>query len=726
MKYLLRKRRSENEPERKKINNRHVITAAAGALVLLAAILLIAEVLHIYHDDLPSIEQLTDIEPSLITYIYANDGSVLQTYFNEKRILIPFDSIPKCMVDALLAAEDANFYDHWGISSYDLTRAVYKNITRGFGSQGASTISQQLARMLFLDREVSLMRKFREALTAIKIERAYSKNEILEMYLNQYWFGQRAYGIQAASRAYFSKRAEDLKIEEAALLAAILNAPSRYSPVNHHDRAKQRRSYVLGRMSIEGMISEEERDSLQQLPLIVNIATSPPGEAPYFTEIVRQYLVEKYGEDEVYSGGLHAYTSIDSRLQRVATQVVQEYADSLQRMTAAIWPYNDPDHTEQYYDSLGDSVAYRFKEVQAALVAIDNKTGDVISLVGGKDFTKYKFNNAVQALRSPGSAFKPFVYTAAIENGMRPCDIFYDNAVTINIPGQEDYRPHNFDFKFMGKMPLRDAFKFSRNVVAIKILQMIQPQQPIFFARKMGITSPLQPVVTLAIGTSEVTLLELTSAYSVFPDHGIHIKPRFVTKVIDRYGNVREDNAVSPGEEVLTPQTAYIMVNLMQSVIDDDGGTGHSVRWRGFLRPAGGKTGTSSDFSDNLFMGYTPQITTGVWVGFGDGFTTLGKNQTGAKNGLPIWTPFMIAAHDSLPVEDFDIPEGIIFKDICLETCELATNNCPDVRREVFTEKTVPKELCHIHSSASDYINRRTRQFNLDEPDSTGDQKIRF
>jgi penicillin-binding protein 1A len=721
----LRRNKSTDDSQTSERSRRDLYLAlAAATLILIFAALVSSEIIRIYNEDLPSIEQLHDIEPSLITRIYAKDGTVLQTYFNEQRILIPFNRIPPHMVDALLAAEDSRFYNHWGISSYDALRAVYKNITHGFGSQGASTISQQLARILFLNREVSLMRKFKEALTAIKIERAYSKSEIIEMYLNQYYFGQRAYGIQAAARAYFSKDAELLNIEESALLAAILKAPNRYSPLKDPDRALERRNYVLSRMNIEGMIDRPTCDSLQNLPIVTNPAERPVGEAPYFTEMVRQYLVEQYGEDEVYSGGLQVYTTIDTRLQRVADLVVKKHADSLQRLTAKLFEYNDPAHTEVYYDSVGDSIAYRYKEIQAALVSIDNRTGDIIALVGGKDFSRFKFNNAVQALRSPGSAFKPFVYTAAIEAGMRPCDPFYDNAVTISIPNQKDYRPHNFDFKFLGKMTLRDAFKHSRNVVAIKLLQMLQPQRAVFFARKMGITSPLQPVVTLAIGTSEVRLIELVSAFSVFPNHGIHIKPRFILKVVDRYGNVLEENLISPGEEVLPPQTAYIMVNMMQSVVEE--GTGRSIRPRGFYRPCGGKTGTSADFSDNWFVGYTPQITTGVWIGFSDGFTTMGKNQTGAKNGLPMWTPFMIAAHETLRVEDFEIPEGIIFEDICLETCELATDNCPHVAREVFTSKTVPTEQCHLHSAASDYIRKRSEKFNLDQPDSTKKERIRF
>jgi penicillin-binding protein 1A len=716
---MLRKRRQSERPVATQARKRTIIAAASAALILCVFAIAAAKIAHIYSEELPSIDQLHNIEPSLITQIYARDGSVIQTYCNERRVLIPFERIPDAVVNALLAAEDAKFYDHWGISSYDLMRAVYKNITQGFGSQGASTITQQLARMLFLDRKLSLMRKFKEALTAIKIERTYSKNEIIEMYLNQYWFGRRAYGIQAASRAYFGKPAEELRTEEAALLVAILNSPGRYSPAASPARAKERRDYVLRRMCQENVLSQAECDSLRELPIVVkDRGDAPAGEAPYFTEMVRQYLVEKYGEDEVYSGGLQVHTTIDPRLQNVAEEAVVQHTDSLQSMITHTYPWNDPAHTISFYDSLGDSIAYRYKEIQAALIAIDNATGDVISLVGGKDFSRFKFNNAVQALRSPGSAFKPFVYTAAIEKPMRPCDPFYDNAVTIPIPNQKDYRPHNFDYKFLGKMTMRDAFAQSRNVVAIKLLQMIQPQHPIFWARKMGITTPLQPVVTLAIGTSEVRLIELVSAFSVFPNRGIHIKPRDIRRVIDRYGNVLEDNAVSPGEEVLTPQTAYIMVSMMQSVLDGDLlGTGRSARWRGFHRPAGGKTGTSDEFCDNLFIGYTPQITAGVWVGFGDR-TTIGKSQTGAKNGLPIWTPFMIAAHDSLPVTDFDVPEGIIFADVCLETCELATDNCPNVRREVFTEETLPETRCHIHSSAGDYISKKSEKFDLDEPDS--------
>jgi penicillin-binding protein 1A len=709
----------------RRVRARFIVTVAATAILVTAAAVLFAEVVRIYREDLPSLEQLQDIQPSLSTRIYAKNGSVIQSYYNEKRVLVPFERIPKCMVNALLAAEDSRFYDHWGISLKDLSRAVYKNLTQGFGSQGASTITQQLARMLFYNREVSLMRKLKEALTAIKIERTYSKNEIIEMYLNQYWFGQRAYGIQAAAAAYFAKNAEELKIEEAALLAGILNSLGKYSPVLHPDRALQRRNYVLARMQQEGMITSQDADSLKRIPIRLELAKGPSGEARYFTEMVRQYLVDKYGEDMVYSGGLEVYTTIDPKLQTVAERLVGEHADSLQRVTEKIWRRNDPEHTEMVFDSVTGISARRYKQIQAAFIAIDNATGDIIALVGGKDFSRFKFNRAIQALRSPGSAFKPFVYTAAIENGMRPCDIVYDNAVTIAIPGQPDYRPHNFDNEFMGKMTMREAFAMSRNVVAIKTLQMVQPQQVIFYAQKMGIKSHLEPVITLAIGTSEVTMLDIVSAFTVFPNHGVHVSPRFVLKVTDRYGNMLEDNSAISAEEVLNPQTAYSMVSIMQSVVDMKDGTGASIRTRGFQRPAAGKTGTSDNFCDNWFIGYTPQITAGAWVGF-DEKISIGRNQTGAKNGLPIWTPFMIAAHDSLPVVDFEAPDGIIFADICLESCELATDRCPEVRREVFTTKTLPQDECHVHGGKGRRAHRLNQPFSTAGRDTSSTSRVRF
>ncbi len=338
--------------------------------------------------------------------------------------------------------------------------------------------------------------------------------------------------------------------------------------------------------------------------------------------------------------------------------------------------------------------------MQGAFVAIDNSNGDVLAMVGGRSFEESEFNRAVQALRQPGSSFKPFVYTACIDNGFKTTDIVDDNPLVLDIPGSKEWRPQNFDDKFLGPITIRDALRLSRNLATIRLLLKVTPEQAIFYARRLGITTPLQAVPSLAIGVSEVHLIELVSAFSTFPDKGIHIPYRMVYRIVDRYGKELENNTSVKKEEVLSPQTDFIMVDMMRSVVDS--GTGMRARWMGFTRPAGGKTGTSDNFCDNWFVGYTPQITAGVWFGFDDK-TSLGGGEDGARNAVPVWTMFMMAAHDTLPIEDFEEPEGIVHLDVCTESGELATDRCPNVRTDVFAVNNQPTSYCHLHPSRGTY-----------------------
>ena len=666
----------------------------AGLIVFAVAVVLTLAL--IYQDDLPSIEEIYNIEPPLVTTIYGAGGEVLQKYHYQNRILVPYSKLPPHLIQALVATEDSRFFDHWGVHWKGVLRALFRNLWGGFGTQGGSTITQQLARMLFLTREVTLARKIKEAFTSIKIEHTYSKQEILEMYLNNYFFENRSYGIETAARSYFNKNTESLTLLEAATLVAIVNAPARYSPIKSPRRALMRRNYVLSRMRAEGYISAPLCDSLQQLSIELDLSQNVPGEAPYFTEMVRQYLIDKHGEEKFYGGGLAVYTTLQPRLQRVAEEAIRVQTDTIQKRIESRYPPNHPAYTIEYYDSVGDSLAHRYKEIQAAFVAIDNATGDIIALVGGKDFSEWKFNRAVQSTLQPGSAFKPFVYTAAVHAGFRPSDILYDTPIVLTIPGAREWRPHNFDDRFDGPMTLREGLARSRNLIAIKLLQKVTPERVIFYAMRMGITTPLRPVPTLAIGTSEVRLIDLVSAFSTFPNGGIHIAPRFITRVVDRYGNILEENRVADKEVVMTAAAAYMMVNLMQSTLDHPRGTGQKARRLGFLRPAGGKTGTSDSFCDNWFIGYTPQITSGSWVGFDDK-TSIGKNQTGATNGLPIWTKFMIAAHDTLTIEGFVEPKGIVHATVCLESGKLASPYCTNTADEVFLQQFPITEVCPLH-----------------------------
>ena len=665
----------------------------------------------IYEYELPSIEEVYNIEPPLKTKIYARDGTLLQEFYNQNRIMTPYADLPPQLPKMLMAVEDQEFYDHWGINIRRIFITAAKNLVQMRIEGGASTITQQLARMLFLDREQTYSRKFKEALTAIKLERTYSKNEILEMYLNLYYF-HRAYGISAAARVFFNKNASDLTVSESAIILGMLRGPVINSPFNNPDKSLQARNRVLYSYYSEDGISKEEYDSLKALPLEINPPEEEPGKAPYFTEYIRQYIEKTYGVDKLYNGGLKVYTTLDWDLQQAAESSLVQHMDSLQKSIDARHRITDTKYTDVLPDTVdenGDSIRV-YKQINGAAITIDNRNGDVLVMIGGKDFTKSKFNRAIQAPRQPGSAFKPFIYTAAMDNGWTPDSILYDNSIVLDIPGTENWRPHNFDNQYLGRMTLRMGLKKSRNMISAKLLLKIRPELAVYYAQQMGIESPLRAVPSLAMGSSEVRVEELTSAYTVFPNGGIRIPPRHILKIIDRYDNVLEDNTAVRREEVLSEQTAYIMVNMMESVMEP-GGTGYKARWLGFTRPAAGKTGTSNDFKDNWYVGYTPQITTGVWVGFDD-FISIGNNATGSANGLPIWTSIMLAAHKDLPVEDFPVPPGMVFKDICEESGKLATKYCSNVISEVYREVNVPTDSCDICQN---------RGLNNDNPPDTTD-----
>ena len=699
-----------------------LLGASAAALILLLVVGF--KTYSVYQSDLPSFEQLHNIEPSLKTKVYDRDGVLVKEFFSENRMLTPYKEIPPHLVEMLLASEDRKFFSHWGIDLRRLAVVAVSNVVHWDIVGGASTVTQQLARMLFLNRKQTLSRKIKEALTAVKLERTYSKEEIVEMYLNQYYFGRGAYGIAAASHAFFSKEPAELDTNDCAILIGMLPGPNINSPFTYPDRAIRARNRVLYSYYSVGGLSREVFDSLKNEPLEVNPPVEEAGTAPYFTETIRQYIYDRYGEDMLYSGGLKVFTSLDIDLQRAAEEAVAKKVDSMRARIERRYDPNDPNYTEiipDTVDQFGRPVR-QYKPVQGAFVAIENATGDVLAMVGGRSFEESKFNRAVQALLQPGSAFKPFIYTAAIDNGFRTTEIVDDLPIVLDIPGASQWRPHNFDDKFLGPVPLRDGIRLSRNLVAIRLILKINPEQAIFYARRMGITTPLSPNPSLALGTSEVYPIELVSAFTTFPNRGIHIPYRMIHKIVDRYGRVVEDNSAVQKEEVLSEETAYIMVDMMRSVVMS--GTGQRSRWwaGGFKRPAGGKTGTSNNFCDNWFVGYSPQITAGAWVGF-DVKTSLGANETGGKNGVPIWTEFMIAAHDSLPIEDFEEPEGIVHLDVCLESGEIATDRCTDVRNEVFTIDNQPTSTCHIHPSSGRYISNRRAE---PEPADSSDGRVHF
>jgi len=711
----------------KKTGNRFRNSLIALLVVLVVLFVIIGvKTYGIYQSDLPSFEQLHNIEPSLNTKVYDRNGTLLKEFYSQNRVLTPLDEMPLHLREMLMASEDQSFYDHWGIHLRRLFVVAAGNIlSMDIKKAGASTITQQLARMLFLTLERTWERKVKEGLTAIKLERNYSKDEILEMYLNQHYFGRGAYGVAAAAHTYFNKQVSDLDLNDCAILIGLLRGPNINSPLNNPDKALQARNRVLFSHYNWDKIDRQTYDSLRAEELAITPPEEVVGMAPYFTESVRRYILEKYGESVLYSGGLKVHTSLDASLQEAAEASVYKKVDSLRARIESKYSLSNPNYStflRDTVDSFGDSIRV-LKKIQGAFVALDNENGGVLAMVGGRSFKESKWNRASQATLQPGSAFKPFVYTAAVDNGFRTTDIIDDNPIVLDIPGTKQWRPHNYDDKFLGPITMREGLRMSRNLVAIRLLLKLDPKEAIFYARKMGIGTPLAAVPSLAIGVSEVRLIELVSAFSTFPNQGIHIPHRMVHRIVDRYGMTLEDNTAVQKDEVLSAQTAYVVLDMMRSVLDEPKGTGRRARWMGFTRPAGGKTGTSNNFCDNWFVGYSPQITAGVWVGFDDK-TSIGRNQDGAKNGLPVWTEFMIAAHDSLQILDFEEPEGIVHLDACLESGEIATDRCVKVRNELYIEGTQPTTTCQMHPSTGLYISKAKDRDPL--PSDSTEERVHF
>jgi penicillin-binding protein 1A len=578
--------------------------------------------------------------------------------------------------------------------------AILRPLT-GRRPQGGSTITQQLARLLFLTQERTIARKVKEWMTAVRLERRYAKNEILEMYLNQVYYGGGAYGIEAAAHAYFGKSAADLDWSESAVLVGLLPAPSRFSPLRDIDKGTERRNMVLRSLVSIGEIDQHMYDSLSALPITLSTSGGMRQMGDYFAEEIRRYLESRYDDQDWSSEGWSVYTTIDTAMQRQAESVIRRRLDSLRGAAESRHRSNDPRYTVLMYDSVSGKMIRVHKKLQAALVAINNKDGGVLAMVGGYDFAESEFNRATQALRQPGSAFKPFVLTAAVDAGFKPTDTIYDTPLTIYIPGSGEWSPENFDHEYKGPITIRQGYQESRNLVAIKLLQKVEPISAVRYAQKMGIRTPLRAVPSLAIGTSEVTVFDITSAYSVFPSGGIRTYPTLIRKVTDRFGKVIEQQRAPKREDVLPAQTSYIVLHVLKSVIDR--GTGASARRLGFTRPAAGKTGTSNEYMDNWFVGFTPQITCGVWVGY-DLKTPIGGDRTGtgAATSLPIWTEFMKFATRDLPPIDFPVPEKIYFDIACDRSGFRATQFCPDTHQEVYTNPDDTLQVCPLHRSARD------------------------
>lgn len=663
--------------------------------------------------DLPSLEELERFEPELISRVYASDGTILKEFYTQRRVLIPLEEIPSYVVDALLATEDRDFYDHWGMN----VKRTVKAFIVGYG--GASTITQQLARTLHLNLERSYIRKLKELIIAIHIEQTYTKDEILEMYLNSVHFGHGTYGIQAAAKLYFNKDVQNLNLDEGAMLIGLLPAPARFTPIHYPDVAIQRRNLVLRNMAVTGKISKWDYANALNQNTSVASGGETLGIAPYFTEYVRQEisdLGDRYNIN-IYRDGLEIYTTLNSRMQLIAEEALQNHLRYQQKkldrrllanreeMIALLGiPADSVAHLSN--DSLFHLLPKRQRVVQGSFFAIDPENGAILVMIGGRDFEESKFNRAIQAERQPGSIFKPFVYTAAVDNGFSPSDQVLNQPVVIIEANGTRWTPTNYNGKTGGLMTMREGIQWSTNLVSIRWAQKVTPAVVRDYARKMGLTTPIDAVESISLGTSPTRLSELVAAYAVFPNQGVWNKPFAITRVLDRNGH---EVYRSPRDtrEVLSRETAYIMTDMLRTVVD--AGTGGSIRWKYQFTgvPAGGKTGTTQNFTDALFVGFTKNLCAGTWVGVDDPRVSLGEGQAGAVAALPIWATFMKKTYDELklPVKDFIMPPGVRSIEICSETKKLPTEYCPTTT-EIFNVRYAPKTRCTVHGKNSSRSSR--------------------
>jgi len=691
--------------------NKTVGRLIIGLLVLVSALVgATVGLLLVYSTDLPQVNQLEHYRPSSITELYDDQGRTIGSFALQRRVVATYDDYPPVMRQALISIEDKDFYRHWGINVWRIAGAAYRDIRSGGRVQGASTLTMQLARNLFLSPDRSFHRKIQEALLAVQIERRFTKPQIFTLYANQIYLGHGVYGFEAASQFYFSKPAKKLTLDEAALLAGLPKSPTYYSPITHPDHALKRRNLVINSMLEDGEITAQQATVARDQPVQLNLAHDPDSLAPYFVEEIRRYLEGKYGSDQVHEGGLKVYTSLDMDLQRAANRAGFDglaaydrrhgWRGRLQNVLTGdvtLANYQHPDwegdpEVNSYVHALVTAVtpasaSVRFGRysatltsadaawtrkrlsaivkpgdiayvkvlalnadgkarvgleedsgVQGALVAIDNASGEIKAMVGGRDFNLSKFNRATQALRQVGSSFKPYVYTAAIDRGATPDDTILDAPISFPMPTGPAYEPHNYDEKFEGTITLRRALAQSRNIPALKLADNLGIKIVIDYAHRFGITSNIPPYLPVALGAVEVTPIEQTSAFSVFPNDGVHITPRYIAKVTDYGGRTLEENFPDVRDAV-SARTARTMTAMLREVVLHGTGIAAST----LKYPLAGKTGTTNNFTDAWFVGFSPSITCGVWVGY-DEKKFLGARETGARAALPIWMDFMKAA----------------------------------------------------------------------------------
>lgn len=585
--------------------------------------------------DLPQIRSLESFTPTSVTRLYSVDKVLLAEVFIEKRDPVPLKIIPHYLKAALIATEDRKFYSHSGVDLKAILRAIVRDIWAGEFVEGASTITQQLAKTLFLTPRKTIVRKIKEALLAFQLERRYTKDEIIEFYLNQVYFGSGAYGVESAARIFFGKSVAKLSLHECALVAGMPKSPSRFSPLVNQALATKRRNSVLKQMAETGIITQALFNQAIAEPLRLADQNVNLDKGPYFVEYVKKHLENAIGPTILYKGGLNVYTTLSADLQQAAEQAVTNGLLALE--TRMKWhKIMDPDP-------------------QGALIALDVTSGGILAMVGGKDFSNSPFNRATAALRQPGSAFKPVIYAYAIEQGFPQNKLILDAPVVFKGAKKgKDWKPQNFTKKFQGEMTLRKALTLSKNIPAVRLIEMLGPAPVARFGYSLGIESTLSPNLALALGSSEVTLMDLTAAHAVFPNGGQWIKPFAVMEVIDHRGRVIW-RAKPRKKAVMSRSGAAIMTNMLTGVIQE--GTGKKARVLG--RPLAGKTGTTNEFKDALFIGFSPSVTAGVWVGQ-DTSESLGNLETGARTALPIWMDFMKTALSKHTYQYFDIPDDVV------------------------------------------------------------------
>jgi penicillin-binding protein 1A len=711
---------------------RRLLISGAFAFAILVGALI--GVILALESDLPQVSSLEDFRPNTITQVFARDDSLIGQFAIERRVVVSFNDIPPVLRNAIVAVEDVDFWKHLGINPWRIPGAALANLRSRRLSQGFSTLTMQLSRLLFLTPEKTYLRKVKEIILAFQIEKRFTKEEIFTLYCNQVYFGHGRYGVEAASQFFLGKSVRDLDLAESALLAGLIQNPPRLSPIEHSDRALQRRNVVLDRMQTSKYITSDEAGRARIAPLNLRLKREPPSIAPHFLEEVRKYLEREYGSQRIYQGGLRVYTTLDPAQQRAAIKSLQEGLRRLDRQingyvpcrTSALvndelpsplsldsWisPVNAGSvvegvviHSERYSAvvQLGEyralvtpaDVAWTGRRrvdlvlprgciapfrvlassetpqktahvsleqdptIEGSLVALDVRSGAILAMVGGFNFERSKFNRATQAYRQVGSAFKPIIYTAAIEKGgWTPATIIVDAPISFPNPATGSvWTPQNYDFTFLGPITMRHAIEKSRNIPAIKTLQAIGIKNGLEYAKKLGLRRDLPPYLPIAIGAGEATLLEMTSAFATFANQGLRMEPYMINKITDQKGNIIEETHPR-AIDAIRADTAYLMNSLLRGVVE----RGTATRAKVLQRPIAGKTGTTNDWTDGWFVGFEPRLAAGVWVGFDEQTHTLGRGSDGAHTALPIWIDFWAAATKNMPIEEYPIPSNIVF-----------------------------------------------------------------